>query len=139
MRAGERRPTTAVLLLALLPSLLFLGHWQLELAVPSFASHVLLVPGEGAAHQSAHEDDHESGKGAAHARHCHGGAATCSDVPYAGGSGFALLSEAVAPLTSPPTVVAVNEILGLFALHAPGPDPRPPQPKAQPLSNSLAG
>ncbi|MEO6042736.1 MAG: hypothetical protein ABIQ47_02285 [Tepidiformaceae bacterium] len=127
MRAGERRPTTAVLLLALLPSLLFLGHWQLELAVPLLASHILLVPGEGAALESAH------------ARHCHGGAATCSDVPYAGGSGFALLSEAVAQLTAPPTVVAVNEILGLFALHAPGPDPRPPQPKAQSLSNSLAG
>ena len=135
MRAGERRPTTAVLLLALLPSLLFLGHWQLELAVPLLSSHILLVPGEGAALESAPE----SGKSAAHARHCHGGAATCSDVPYAGGSGFALLSEAVAQLTSPPTVVAVNEILGLFALHAPGPDPRPPQPKAQPLSNPLAG
>ena len=139
MRAGERRPTTAVLLLALLPSLLFLGHWQLELAVPLLASHILLVPGEGAALESAPEPAPESGKSAAHARHCHGGAATCSDVPYAGGSGFALLSEAVAQLAAPPTVVAVNEILGLFALHAPGPDPRPPQPKAQPLSNSLAG
>ena len=135
MRAGERRPTTAVLLLALLPSLLFLGHWQPELAVPFFASHILLVPGEGAAHESAPE----SGESAAHARHCHGGAATCSDVPYAGGSGFALLSEAVALLTAPPAVVAVNEVLDLFALHAPGPDPRPPQPKAQPLTNSLAG
>ena len=131
MKERARQRASALLFFALLPSLLFLGHWGLSLSLPLLDVELVLLPGDGHIHESAevpgHAHENGSDEADAHARHCHGGAATCSDVPYAGASGFALVAETVALLGGAPTVANCGEMTGLAALYAPGPDPRPPQ------------
>ena len=126
MDERRRRWWSALLLVALLPSALFLGHWGLVATVPILDAQIVLVPAE-AGHHDHPSGDHGQEDSAAHSRHCHGGVATCSDVPYAGASGFALLSKSVALLGSAPTVSACSEFVCPAALFTPGPDPYPPQ------------
>ncbi len=117
-----------LLCLALLPTLLFLGHWGIAFTLPIVDVHIVLVPESeqrDLVHPSSGPDEQD--ESASHSRHCHGGVATCSDVPYAGASGFALLSESVAMLASAPTAASIRELGELSALCDPGPDPRPPQ------------
>ena len=91
------RSRSWLLLVALLPTLTFLGHWPaLTLAVPGTES-VLAIPlfghdGNSFAPASGEDDEHE------HEQHCHANAASCTDVPYTGASAFALMALAVATL-----------------------------------------
>ncbi len=84
--AGRRRASW-ILVLALLPTLTFFGHWPAELSIPG-TGYYLALP--GAAPASVEGDGHD------HSRHCHADAASCSDVPAAAGVSFALLNESLA-------------------------------------------
>jgi hypothetical protein len=77
-----------LLFIALLPSLLFFGHWQLSLAIPGTGYRV----GTRAVHVEAEHHDEANGD---HESHCHESAASCSDAPLTSISWFAHLSEAV--------------------------------------------
>jgi len=86
-----------LLLLAILPTLTFLGHWPgLSVGIPG-TDLFLGVPGQAQAHdEGTSESPGHDADG--HAQHCHSGVATCSDVPFTGASAFALLQEAVAAI-----------------------------------------
>ena len=123
--AGRRelRRFSLLLLVALLPSMTFLGHWQVELPLPNTDSHIAL-PRAPQAHEhgspGGHEDDHS--------QHCHADADSCSDVPYTGASAFALLNDTVAMLGAAGALVA----LAAFAWRPHGaaphfPDSPPPR------------
>jgi hypothetical protein len=116
VRPGARQ---MLLLVAILPSFTFLGHWGLQFDVPGTDDYVVLVPG------ASHEDQHEVGQ---HENHCHLNAATCTDIPFTGASPFALLHASVAYL-------GATALLLAFALNAwrpssgatVDPDLRPPR------------
>lgn len=83
-RAAQQR-NARLLLLALAPMLLFVGHWPSRLDIPGtdyYVSMPFATPGTGEEHD--------------HGRHCHADAGSCSDVPAATGAGFAMMQEAVA-------------------------------------------
>lgn len=83
---GAARVRHLLLLVAILPSLTFLGHWALQFDIPGTNSYVVVVPGE------THEDAHTEHT---HEQHCHAGVATCTDVPFTGASPFALMHDSV--------------------------------------------
>lgn len=88
------RTRQLALLLAYLPSLLFIGHWPLAVDIPGTDLYIGL-PLTPAARSHAGPTTPE-GEGHDHAQHCHADLGACSDVPFTGASPFALLSEAVA-------------------------------------------
>ena len=71
---------------ALAPSLMFLGHWSVSIPVPGTGWYVGM-PATPHSHTEEADDGHE--------RHCHADAASCGDVPFAGASAFALLTDTV--------------------------------------------
>ena len=121
--AQAPRATAWLLLLALLPTLTFFGHWPgFEIPLPGVDASIGLP---FAGHTHAHG---EAGAGEDHGRHCHEDSAGCSDVPFTGASGFLLLAEAVAGLAAAAPLLAVR----LAAAHAPAgrtvaPEPNPPR------------
>lgn len=84
--AGRRRASW-LLVLALLPTLTFFGHWPAEISIPG-TGYYLALP--GAAPAPAGDDGHD------HSSHCHADASSCSDVPATAGVTFAILNECVA-------------------------------------------
>ncbi len=106
---------------ALLPSLLFLGHWTLSIPVPGTGWY-LGLPAETHAHQDVADphDDHE--------RHCHADASSCGDVPFAGASAFALLTETVALIGTAGLMLALTARAWRPSLGATvAPERRPPR------------
>ncbi len=82
----RRRLFALVLLTAMLPSLLYLGHWSVRVPIPGTGAFVAVGM------QAEHEAQASEG---GHEQHCHG-TANCTDSPPAPvGVGFALLSEAL--------------------------------------------
>jgi len=112
--ATERlRWRSRLLLFAILPTLTFLGHWPvLSVTVPGLALS-LTVP-----FVSEETLDHatpisgpvlgSSSDAQEHSQHCHANVATCTDIPFTGGSAFALLGEAVAFLGAAAILVALS-------------------------------
>lgn len=94
-----------ILLIALLPTLTFLGHWSLQIDVPGTNLYVVLIPGEPEHSHAA--DSQEPEDEASHSQHCHTNAGSCSDVPFTGVSPFALLSESVAHLGEGGALIAL--------------------------------
>lgn len=91
-----------VLLLALLPSVLYLGHWSVRVPVPGTGGFVAI--GMRAEHDGQATDG-------GHEEHCHG-SASCTDAPPAPVSaGFALLNELL-------TVLGAGGVLILVAMLA---------------------
>ncbi|MEX0781347.1 MAG: hypothetical protein WD557_01770 [Dehalococcoidia bacterium] len=82
--ARHRRLMALAMTAALLPSLLYLGHWSVRVRVPGTDAYVavgILAEHEAQASEGGHE------------KHCHG-TATCTDSPPAPvGVGFAMLNE----------------------------------------------
>ena len=111
-----------VLLVAILPSLTFLGHWSISIDVAGIDLTLIeAIPHED--EQAAHDDQ------PAHTNHCHANAASCTDVPFTGASPFALLGDSIAYLGAAAVLVVL-----LFGAWRPwatvtvGPEPRPPRP-----------
>lgn len=82
------RTGSAVLFVALLPSLTFFGHWSLRVEIPGTGYYVGATPAADAHSSEGHD----------HSKHCHENMATCSDVPFAGGATVALLQDQVSVL-----------------------------------------
>jgi hypothetical protein len=93
-----------VLWLALLPMLTFAGHWTLRIDIPGTDLYLGLPVVSGA----DHHDETDTGHADGHEQHCHASAASCSDVPFAGASAFALLSETAALLGAGGLFTAIN-------------------------------
>lgn len=79
-----------MLILALLPTLTFFGHWPREVAIPG-TGYYLAIPGSPAAAPGG-----STAQGHDHSSHCHADAASCSDVPATAGVSFAILNETLA-------------------------------------------
>jgi hypothetical protein len=84
--AGRRRASW-ILVLAILPTLTFFGHWPEQVSIPG-TGYSFAIPGSF----STVADGATSG-GHDHSSHCHADAASCSDVPATAGVSFALLNE----------------------------------------------
>jgi hypothetical protein len=85
------RQVSWTLLIALLPTLLFFGHWpDIQFSLPG-TGLTLAVPFISHDHSGAPDED-------GHTQHCHANVGTCTDVPFTGASAFAYLSESVAAL-----------------------------------------
>lgn len=89
--SNDRRDAARALLLlcALVPSLMFFGHWGLSVEIPGTAYRIGKPPAHGLA-----EHEHDQPKGD-HESHCHESAASCSDSPPTAFSWFGDLSEAM--------------------------------------------
>lgn len=99
-----RRRMALLMLVAILPSLTFLGHVSFHIDLPGTALYVGL-PSPAGGH---HEGD---GEPAEHERHCHAGVASCSEVPFAGASAFLLLQESASMLGAAALLVLVVAVM----------------------------
>lgn len=96
MNRQRGRLLALAMLAALLPSLLYLGHWSLRLPVPG--TDAFLAVGMQAEHAAqASEGGHE--------QHCHGSANCTESPPAPVGVGFALLNEALLLMAAAGTMV----------------------------------
>ena len=77
----------SLLLLAILPSWAFLGHFSVTVDIPFTNEYLVLVP------IAPHND---RGNVQAHEDHCHANASTCTDIPFTGASPFTLARQSVA-------------------------------------------
>ncbi|MGE0600899.1 MAG: hypothetical protein AB7J35_16730 [Dehalococcoidia bacterium] len=91
-----------VLLVALFPMLTFMGHWPTTLPIPH-TNYYVSVPLAGA----GHADEHTPEQAAEHARHCHGGVASCGDAPAGAGVSLSLYQDPVAVATVSLALIAV--------------------------------
>jgi hypothetical protein len=116
-----------LVLLAIFPALTFLGHWPaLSVDIPG-TDLFLGWPGQAHTHDDGAPEspDHDAD---GHARHCHSGVATCSDVPFTGASGFALLQEAMAAIGAAGVLtLLVVAVWGPARPRLPGPETPPPR------------
>jgi len=122
------------LLLAILPALMFFGHWpEITVHVPG-SSLDLTVPfaSEDAAHQPAGAvtgpTAGSSGDAHEHAQHCHADAASCTDAPFTGASAFGLLNDTLLLLGAGALMTLVIASAWRPGREAQiGPDLRPPR------------
>lgn len=121
-RVLRARGLHVFLLIAILPSLTFLGHWGLQFDIPGSHLYVVLMPVEsGHDHVSPAEESR-------HEQHCHANAASCTDVPFMGASPFALLQYSVAHLGALALLIALSVAVWRPGLSLTiGPEPRPPR------------
>lgn len=104
------RARSWLLLVAIVPSLTFLGHWpELRVDIPGTNSY-LVLPGGEADHASGHSHNDAGGPAEEHQheQHCHANVASCSDIPFTGVSAFAMLAAAVAFLAISGQLVLVS-------------------------------
>ena len=108
------------MLVALLPSVLYVGHWSIRLPVPGTDAFVALGM------QAEHEAQASEG---GHEEHCHG-TASCTDSPPTPSMGFALLNEALALLAAAGLLVLVagpgSQLRALAGMPPVLPPPRLP-------------
>ncbi len=118
--ANERRGRTLcalALLLALLPTLLFMGHSLRPGTMPiDSAAGVIDASATGPAH-------HE------HEQHCHEGLASCSDQPLTSGPGHFLLTDQ--PGAAAPLALATAARADALAPATSAPPPPEPPPRAR--------
>ena len=111
------------LLVAILPSLTFVGHWSLNLDVPGTDLYLTLIAASHHDDELARHDDQQ-----AHTNHCHANAASCTDVPFTGASPFASLHDSIAYMGAAALLVVLA-----FGTWRPsstltvGPELRPPR------------
>lgn len=109
-----------LLLIAILPSWTFLGHFSLQVDIPFTDQYLVLVP-------AAPHDDQSNVR--THENHCHANAATCTDIPFTGASPFVLAGQSVAFLGAAAVfVVLTSNWWRPTALNTIGPDLQPPKP-----------
>ncbi len=114
-----RGTIAGLMLLAVATSVVAPDHWlQPWLA----AAHGMVVEGS---HSHAHS--HAPGDDGHHSRHCHGDAASCSNVPLTGFSGLALLALVcafAAPFVAGARTVVARATLRPWQEFPPTPPPR---------------
>ena len=105
------------MVIALAPSLLFLGHWSLEVPLP------------GGWHAALGLQEASYGEGeAVHAEHCHG-ESSCSETQPLGLGGFALMGRALALLGAAALMFSTGTRSGLrLRGGVVAPEPMPPRP-----------
>lgn len=96
-RASFLSSSSKVLILSLLPTLLFVGHWSLRIEIPGTDSYIGAPMAQAAASGHHHgasgeESEHE------HEQHCHANAATCADAAAVPVAPVGHLAEVVATL-----------------------------------------
>ena len=111
------------LLGALLPSLLYLGHWAFPVPIPGMDAYIALGM------RAEHEAQREEG---GHERHCHGDA-SCTDVPPSPVNGFAVLNDTLGLLGAGGLLV-LAAALAWQPATGPGKRPLVPPPRAFALS-----
>lgn len=120
--ARRQRLCTALLLLAFLPTLTFLGHWD-EIFGPADAA-----PAPASALFDLTADQAEQIE---HSQHCHTDLASCSAQPMPAGVGlFATREALLGPL---PSLVPAGQPAYLMALSGPPLAPSVPPPRPAPL------
>ena len=82
--------------------LTFMGHWPATVPIPH-TSYYISVPLAG----SGHADEHTPENAAEHARHCHGGVASCGDAPAGAGVSLSLYQDPIAVATASLALIAV--------------------------------
>jgi len=116
---AARRRVVVLLLAAYLPSLLFLGHWDLQIDIPGTNYYVGLP-----VRPHNHPDDGEG-----HGEHCHTDMGDCARTPLAATAPVFLIAAALEG-----EAYQAHGILVPAALWAPhGPEaisPEPPPPRA---------
>ena len=113
-----------LLLIAILPSWTFLGHFHVAIDIPFTNQYLVLVP-------AAPHDDSASANVQTHENHCHANASTCTDIPFTGASPFLLARQSVAYFGAAAVFVAIS--LSWWrptALNNVGPDLQPPKHSA---------
>ncbi|MGH2633201.1 MAG: hypothetical protein ACRDG3_07310 [Tepidiformaceae bacterium] len=88
-----------LLLIAILPSWTFLGHFSLALDIPFTNQYLVLVP-------AAPHNDRSNVQ--VHENHCHANASTCTDIPFTGASPFLLARRSVAYFGAAAVFVALS-------------------------------
>ena len=71
-----------------------MGHWPSAVHIPG-TDQYLSIPLAG---HETHDDEHNDAH--SHTQHCHGNAASCSDVPTFAGVSFAVMQEVLAVFTA---------------------------------------
>ena len=111
------------LLVAILPSLTFLGHWSLNLDIPGTDLYLTLIAASDHHDEHAGHDDPQ-----AHTNHCHANAASCTDVPFTGASPFAFLHDSIAYLGAGALLVVLTlRAWRPWSALTVGPELRPPR------------
>ena len=118
MRPLRNGLAARLLLLALLPSLLYLGHWELSFDIP----HTNLYWEMPLIGQSRLHDD-----GEAHENHCHGDG-ECASASSIAGVAIALLSR-VLGLIGANGLLSLVAVLSVMPVQRPGDAPVPPPPR----------
>ena len=116
-KASAHPHLAAVLLLALLPTLTYFGHWPaIAIPIPGTAD-VLVLP--FASGETAAGDHHQ---------HCHADAAECSNGPGSFALAVSLLAAAIAlALPGGPLLPVRARVPRLALQHLPAPEPGPPR------------
>ncbi len=114
---NSRRRMAWALLVALAPTLMYAGHWNVHVELPG--GYYLGIP--GGRQETAGDDE-------AHHRHCHGDSASCSEAPLTGGASVGHLAEATPVLTgaAPVAVLAAAGWRPTSSL-SPAPELLPPR------------
>ncbi len=99
----NRRRISILLAISLLPMLTFMGHWPEAVPIPG-TDEYLSIPFAGRPLGDHHEE------GGEHEQHCHGDAASCTDVPALAGVSVGLAQEFLAVFTA-------GGLLWMVALH----------------------
>ncbi len=89
--------SSKVLILSLLPTLLFVGHWSLRIDIPGTDSYIGAPTARAETSVHHHVPSSKDG-GHEHEQHCHANAATCADAAAVPVAPVAHLAEAVATL-----------------------------------------
>jgi hypothetical protein len=119
MNRRRRSLLALAMLAALLPSVMYLGHWSIRVPLPGTGAFVAV--GMRAEHEAqASEGGHEE--------HCHGTASCSESPPVPVSPPLALLNETLALLAAAGLLVAVAVAAGrLRALASVRPAPPPPR------------
>lgn len=111
---------SGLLLLAFIPSVAYVGHWEPRFDIP-LTDYYWGIPDFG--QHSAHHD------ASSHGDHCHGDS-TCSDQPTTAGASVALIRDDIEMIGMAALLLLVASVLSLP--HVPGSRaPETPPPRAR--------
>jgi len=119
MSKSMARWSVALLIVAIAPSILYVGHWEPRIDIP-FTSYYWGIPESWQSAGGSHDDE-------SHAEHCHGDS-SCTERPVTAGAGVALLRDDLEMLGAAGLLRAV--FAAVRSPHLPGlqaPETPPPR------------